>query len=329
LVFGGSPFNCCIAAHRRGLPVSVLGGLSTDLFGEKLRGHLQSEGVDLQLAPSFPNPTTLAFVSREEGKGEQYAFFKENAADRSIKKGIIAKAMYQKRFRAVHMSLGAVTLEDQQCAEAFQTFFSIAAKQGALRCFDPNIRANMIKKSGAEYSKMIEKLLRSVDLAKTSEEDAEFMYGEGVNLETIAVKWLKLGPKMVVFTLGSKGCTAFVSGEGAELIQKGMTLPDQCSGGKTMDAEGKVAAVADTVGAGDTFMGGLITGCLGSADSTLLPQLVQKQPFTSKETDLIEDVLKLAVTAAAINCSRTGANPPTRAEVEKAMGGNSFKHLKL
>lgn len=257
-------------------------------------------------------PTTLAFVSRDAG-GEKYAFFKENAADRSLTKAQVAKAMNKKKFRAVHMSLGAVTLEHPKMAEAFQTFFTIAGKQGALRSFDPNIRANMIKESSTQYSKRIEKLLRSVDLVKTSEEDAQFLYGDNVDINDLAAKWLKLGPKMVVFTMGSKGATTFLPGQ-YPLIRYDVKLPEQCAGGKTIDKDGRFVAVSDTIGAGDTFMGGLITGCLGSSTSTLLPQLVEKKPWTTREAELAGDVLKLAVTAAAVNCSRTGCDPPTLAE---------------
>lgn len=326
--FGGSPFNCCIAAHRLGLGVTFLGGLSTDMFGEQLHSHLHSGGVDVSLAPRLVNPTTLAFVSREAG-GEKYAFFKENAADRSVTKAHVARAMKQKKYKAVHMSLGAVTLEHQKMAEAFQLFYTLAGKQNALRCFDPNIRANMITEKPSAYSKRVETILRSVDLAKTSEEDAEFLYGEGLVLEDLAKKWLKLGPKLVVFTLGSKGTAAFALDAKSELVRKDVKLPEQCAGGKTLSKDGSFVPVSDTVGAGDTFMGGLITGCVGSNETTLLPQLVEKKPWTARETELLEDVLRLAVTAAAMNCSRSGCDPPSCAEAQKYLVQGPFKSLKL
>lgn len=326
--YGGSPMNCCIAAQRLGIPVTFLGGLSTDMFGEQLHTHLKGEGVLVDLCPRLPNPTTLAFVSRGEG-GEQYAFFKENAADRSLTKAHVESAMKTRKFRAVHMSLGAVTLEHQKCTEAFQTLFNIAGGHGSLRSFDPNIRANMITETPQKYSKRVEKMLRSVDLVKCSEEDAEFLYGKDVDISDLASKWIKLGPKLVVFTLGANGAVAFIPGPDSKLIRRDQKLPQFDGGSKTLSKEGKAAAVCDTVGAGDTFMGGLITGCLGASSSTLKPQLVKKEPFADRDVELVEDVLKLAVTAAAMNCSCFGCDPPRLTEAEKSIVEGPFKHLKL
>jgi len=315
---GGSPFNCCIAAQRLGLPVSLLGALSTDLFGEQLFGHLSKEGVDMELVLRLPSPSTLAFVCRSEGEGEKYAFFKENAADRSFTKAHVNRSMLGRRFRGVHMSLGAITLEHGPCAEAFALFFKMGGRQGALRSFDPNIRPNMIAGTGKEYSMSIERLLRQVDLAKTSDDDLEFLYGEGLELPTVAAKWLKLGPNLVVVTRGSKGAHAFVpQGDGKEPLLVAVSPPGEQP--NTIDAEGKSAPVVDTVGAGDTFMGGLVMGCLGTPDTApLLAQLVEKKPWDEAAVEHLRGVLERAATCAAITCSRMGADPPTHAEVQKA-----------
>jgi len=125
---GGSPFNCCIAAHRLGVPTTYLGALSKDLFGEELYGLLRDEGVNMDLVNRVDAPTTLAFVCRQQGGGEKYAFFKENAADRSLTKAYVSKVMKDRRFSGVHMSLGAVTLEQTSCAQAFQQFTELVGK---------------------------------------------------------------------------------------------------------------------------------------------------------------------------------------------------------
>merc|ERR1739847_59104 len=104
-----------------------------------------------------------AFVSRRAGEGEKYAFFKENAADRALTKKRVKEVLSTRRFDAVHMSLGAVTLEDKQMADAFRELFFVAGKQGSLRTFDPNLRSNMIKGGSASYRKKVEGLIRSVD----------------------------------------------------------------------------------------------------------------------------------------------------------------------
>jgi len=316
---GGSPFNCCIAAQRLGIPVSYLGALSTDLFGEELFGHLNRENVDTEMVARLPNPTTLAFVSRSAGEGEKYAFFKENAADRQLTKAYVEKSLRNKRFRGVHMSLGAVTLEYGPCAEAFETLFRLGGKMGALRSFDPNLRPNMIKESSTKYSKKIEKLLRVVDLVKTSDDDVEFLYGKDAQIADVCAKWLKLGPKLVIITKGSKGADAYIPQKDAAPFVVEVAPPGERP--NTINAEGKGVPVVDSVGAGDTFMGGLIFGCLGADvhDAPLLAQLVEKKAWDDASIELLRTVLRRAATCAAINCSRAGADPPTVAEADKVL----------
>merc|ERR1719512_629969 len=96
-----------------------MAALSTDMFGDQLYSILDREGVNLELVNRLDRPTTLAFVSRVPGQGEKYAFFKENAADRGLTKDDVQSALATNRFDAVQVSLGAVTLEDEQMREAF------------------------------------------------------------------------------------------------------------------------------------------------------------------------------------------------------------------
>lgn len=319
---GGSPFNCCIAAKRLGIPVTFLGALSTDLFGEALYGHLAREGVDMRMVTRLDKPSTLAFVSRSQGEGEKYAFFKENAADRSLTKSLVAKAVAGCRFRGMHVSLGAVTLEHGPSADAFAALFRAGGKQGALRSFDPNLRPNMIKGGAESYSRRIERFLTLVDLAKTSEEDVSFLYGEGAEVPALAAKWLKIGPKLVVITRGAEGAVAYVpQEEGAD--PAALTVPAPGEGPSTIDAEGKSVPVVDTVGAGDTFMGGLLSGCLGTGapgGASLLPQLLGEKPWDAEALEGLRAVLRFAAACAAVTCSRAGADPPTAAEAERALG---------
>merc|ERR1712070_276267 len=102
--------------------------------------------------------------------------------------------MSGKKFKSVHMSLGAVTLEDEHMVEVFTEFYNIAGKQGALRSSDPNLRSNMISGEPCQYAKRVEKFLASVDLVKMSDVDLEFLYGKGVDMDSVAAKWLQHGP---------------------------------------------------------------------------------------------------------------------------------------
>merc|ERR1712157_222819 len=167
---GGSPFNALLAASRLGLPVKYLAPLSTDFFGEQLYKLLEKEGVNLDLVTRVDQPTTLAFVSRTD-KGEQYAFFKENAADRALDKARVQQVLAANRFDAVHVSLGAVTLEDVTMKEAFEELLCTSGKHGSLRTFDPNLRGNMIKGGAESYRGLMESFLQEIDIAECSDDD--------------------------------------------------------------------------------------------------------------------------------------------------------------
>ena len=61
---GGGPYNSARAAGRLGMPVSWIGGLSSDRFGRDLEAGLSSAGVDLSMAQRTELPTTLALAFR-------------------------------------------------------------------------------------------------------------------------------------------------------------------------------------------------------------------------------------------------------------------------
>lgn len=321
---GGSPFNALLAAARLGMPVKYLAPLSTDMFGEQLYGLLEEEGVNLDLVTRVDRPTTLAFVSREPGKGEKYAFFKENSADRALDKARVQQVFESHRFDAVHVSLGAVTLEDVQMKEAFEELLCTSGKQGALRTFDPNLRSNMIKSGAESYRGLIEIFLQEVDIVKCSDDDIEFLYGTQ-QFEEVAKTWLSMvkGPKLVVVTQGAKGSTAYYPStpKGGQAGSIKTTPP--CKQPNTIDASGSEVALIDTVGAGDTFMGGVIQGFLSDARFKVCsdpPLKVALATAEWSESTLrhLENVMERAATCAAINCSRAGCNPPSCEEAEAA-----------
>lgn len=318
---GGAPFNALLAAKRLGMPVSYLATLSTDMFGDQLHGILAREGVNLDMVSRLERPTTLAFVSREPGQGEKYAFFKENAADRALTKEAVESALAARRFDAVHMSLGAVTLEDQQMREAFQTLFRLAGERGSLRTFDPNLRTNMITGDAASYRAAVEEFLSRVDVVKLSDDDLEFLYGKDVSHSEVVRKWFGLGPRLVIITAGAEGFTAYYpQPEGRKGIRGEIKMAPPGTRPNTVSSEGSSAPVIDTVGCGDTFMGSFISGMLGDekynfvGEGAPLLQAVRSAEWSEAALKHLSCILERAALCAAINASRAGCNPPTAAE---------------
>merc|ERR1719336_3465384 len=107
----------------------------------------------------------------------------------------------------------------------------------------------MIKGAAEIYCGRIEKFLRSVDLAKVSDADLEFLYGDKVDLTAIATKWLSLGPHLVVITKGSEGALAFYHEASSGKLNSFAVAPP-------------ATKVVDTVGAGDTCTGALLSRLL-------------------------------------------------------------------
>eukprot|EP00435_Cladocopium_sp_Y103_P021651 s2598_g5.t1 len=258
---GGAPLNVCIAASRMGAKVSFLGALSSDMFGEELYKTLQADNVDLSMVKRLPNPSTLAFVSKPPGSDVRYAFFKENAADRSLSARGVAELLSGKSFGALHVSLGAITLEDSVLAEAFEQAYKNTHSTKGFTSFDPNLRGPMVKSSPSLYAGRIEAFAQHADLIKSSDADIEFLYGAGADLEAVAKKWLQKGSKLVIVTRGPDGATAYFRGKSGQITSLAVKPP--CESPKTIDLEGNPAPVADTVGAGDTCMGTLLCYLLG------------------------------------------------------------------
>ena len=138
----------------------------------------------------------------------------------------------------------------------------------------------------------VEQVLR--DLVKCSDEDIAWLYGEDADLETVLRSWLEAGAAVVVVTRGKRGALA-LSASGARV-----EVPADPS-----------VVVADTVGAGDSFMGGL-EDALWSED---LVGADRREALRAVDTETLERIVRHAAAIADITVSRAGANPPTRDEL--------------
>jgi fructokinase len=137
----------------------------------------------------------------------------------------------------------------------------------------------------------VETLVAASDVVKLSEEDAHWL-APTTSPEQLLEQWLRLGPSVVVLTRGAAGAVA-VSGSGRVVVPT------------------PAVRVADTVGAGDSFMSGLIDG-LWEAELLGGPQ---RRALAEVSRQVLERVLRHAAQVAAVTVSRPGADPPTRAEL--------------
>ena len=278
---GGSPANTAVALARLGSPVLMLARLSTDEPGQLLRQHLIDNGVDLSRAVRTTDPSGLAVVSRDASGSASYRFALDSAADwlwtaQELRPLPDGVRALHAGSLALATAPGGAVLEDLLARERTRCTTSI----------DPNLRPGLLGPPGTARERM-RRWLGLADLVKASAEDVALLH-PGAGLAEVARDWAAEGPGLVVLTDGAAGVLA-VHGEDE------LRLP------------AVAVSVVDTVGAGDTFTAGLLhalgeAGALGDR-LTGLPRAV------------VEQALGYAARAAAITCSRAGADPPRAAEL--------------
>jgi fructokinase len=290
---GGSIFNIAIGLGRLGAPVGFFCKISTDFFGDSLLSVLTENHVDTSLCRRAPNPTTLAFVSlaAAEGAEPRFSFYANDSADRSLSLDDLPQQLPD-QIRGLHF--GSISLVLEPGASALE---ELMGREGGKRIIslDPNIRPSLIPVR-EEYRERFEKWLTSVDILKLSRADREWIYPD-LGLDECFDRWFDRGVSLILLTRGA---------EGAEAISRN---------GKKTFGETPRMEVADTVGAGDTFM------------AAALAYLMEKEYFDREsianlDEDQLAGLLGFANRAAAINCARVGADPPNRQELNQNLPGS-------
>jgi fructokinase len=278
---GGSIFNTAIALGRLGAKVSYFGGLSTDFFGDSLIESFKESGVDIKPAKIQALDTTLALVKLTNGQA-RYVFVDAASAGRMVTKKDLPKL--SKSCAALHF--GSISLIPEPCGGAFEALMKRETKSRVIS-LDPNIRPTLIK-SKRQHMARLNRLIPMCDILKISDEDVHWMTGHH-DLAKAAKAWLKKGPKIVAITKG---------GDGVEIYTKAFSF---------VQAAPKVV-VADTVGAGDTFTAGLLATLLKDGNLT-------KKTIAAISEDDVRRAADFAARAAAVTCTRPGANPPWAREM--------------
>jgi len=278
---GGALYNLCRALAQQGVGTQYLNPLSRDRFGRELAAQLVADGVVLAQPEPVQQVTSLAVVNLDAQGHPYYAFYREGVADRAVSAaglGDICAALPALQL----VCTGALALDARDTAIYLPW---LAAQRAAGRCVvvDANLRPSVMPDLAA-YRSTVHAALAHAHIIKASDEDLELL-GFPVATRTqageIARFFQDQGATRVALTFGAQGAWLAVDGITAEADAPRITL-------------------ADSVGAGDTFWG----NCL--ADWTLEPDHVPQR---------VARTLQLAMAAAAINCTRTGCQPPTSAEL--------------
>ena len=292
---GGAPFNVALTMARLEAPSVFLSNVSSDMFGDKICAELANDGVDLSLVQRVSDPSTLAFVKLEKGADPQYAFFFNQAADRSLTADTLPSLPADTS--ALHLSLGAITLEVEPVSSAFYRLFS-EKRASIFSSFDPNIRGKMIPDGAAYRQLLLHRWVPLFDLIKVSDADLAFLYGqheEALDIDAIADEWLSAsngGLSLLLVTRGAKGTVAY--------------RPNRS--GKVVEVALGPVEVQDTVGAGDSFQGAFLVSLRSKGK-------LEKGELAKMSDADVEDSLRFAARVAAVTCTRAGCDPPTLAEM--------------
>ena len=285
---GGAPANVAVAAARLGADTGFIGKVGKDAFGRSLRDTLKKEGVDISgLYEDENEPTTLAIVAVDDTGEREFSFYRNPGADTQLSEDEAVAALGDMP-QILH--IGSLSMTNSPSKEACVSAVRHAKQGGALISYDPNYRGALWD-SEERAVEMMKSLLPDADILKVSDEEMVMLTGTD-DFEEGSRILAEYGIRLVMVTLGSEG--VFLR-----------------YGDMTEAIPGFTVKVADTNGAGDTFLGAML------AQLTKRGRENGGDPFVGLGWDELKSYVKYANKAASITCSRHGAIPamPTAEEV--------------
>ena len=271
---GGAPANFLAAIAKFGGKVGMLGKVGTDTFGKLLTNTLRGAWIETKgLEAADDVFTTLAFVTLDENGDREFAFARKPGADTQLTFDELDLSLIDET-RVFHF--GTLSLTGEPARTTTYRAVEYAKAHGKLVTYDPNLRKPLWNDLNEAKEQMLWGL-RQADVVKISDEEVQFLWG--CSPEQGAERVLALGAKLVMVTLGPKGC--FLKNAQAE-------YHCGCPQVRTVD----------TTGAGDIFG--------GSAVSRFLE--LGKTPEQLTQEDLAY-MARYASAAASLSTEKSGAIP--------------------
>lgn len=274
---GGSAANVAVALARLGRPVRFATAWGDDARGRVLAAHVQRDGVVLHGDPVVLERTSTAIATLDEGGAASYTF------DLDWRLGPLPPVAA----RVVHACSIAAVVEPG-CA---QVVAALAAARGtSTTTYDVNVR-EAVTGTGPGLRLAVERVVAHADVVKASDEDLAALWPDRSE-EEVAAHLHGLGALAVVVTRGGDGAIVLLPSGRADVASPPTT-------------------VADTIGAGDTFMAGLVDA-LWERD---LLGASRRDALAALTPPAWQPLLSWAARVAAVTVSRPGADPPRRDEV--------------
>lgn len=272
---GGAPANVAVQACRAGVSAGFLGCVGDDMFGRFLFDTLQECGVDVTgLALDAEYATSLAFVQLDGQGNRDFSFYRSPGADTRLDAGKVDKKLIDD---CRVLCFGSLLLTAEPARSSVPSLVDYARAHGKITAYDPNWRPPLWASRDKGIAAM-GSLLGKADIVKVSEEELALLSGK-TDMEAGAAELLGQGVRLVVVTLGAKGCAAYTPGFALHR--------------NTYDTQ-----VRDTTGSGDSFFGALLSGIVLSGC---------RPEDLSKET--LSCILDFANAAGAVCATKMGAIP--------------------
>jgi len=275
---GGSPANVAVGLGRLGLDVMLATAIGDDAYGTMIEAHLTSSGVKLSDGSRRVGLTSSAIAHLAPDGSATYDF------EVTWDPGLISAP---DGVSAVHTGSIAATLEPG--ADDVEMLLRELAPT-AIVSLDPNIRPDLLP-DHEDVARRIERLVGLADVVKVSDEDLAWL-GSDEPGDRVAEQWLEAGPAIVVITRGAEGSTAF-------------------SRSGRIDVSTTPTTVVDTVGAGDSYMSGMLAGL----EREGLLAVEHRDDLGAIAPETLARVTSAASASAAWTVSRPGAEPPSPEEL--------------
>ena len=276
-VVGGGPANTAKALARLGYDVDFIDGISTDAFGVSARKELSMDNVGLGLCNLSEKPTCTAMVTLDSHGGASYEFLIDGTATFDFDKAWLPDP---ERLKPSVLHIGTLVTVIEPSASVLYDW-AVQVGEFAPIVFDPNIRPSVMG-DREKYCQAAEKWVGIASIVKVSDEDIAWLYPDE-SLDEVARRWISGGVNCVVITRGAQGLIGYTD-HGVE------------------EVDGITTEVVDTVGAGDTVGAIIVEGVIKHSVAGLVGHTLNA-------------VLHRAAVAAAITCSRAGAQPPRMHEL--------------
>jgi fructokinase len=271
---GGSPANVAVTLGRLGSSPRLLTDYAPDPRGAVIESWLRDSGV--RLVPGSASGAKTSVASSTLGPDGSATYTFDIRWDPRRPHMIGRPAVVHVGSFSTLLSPGASTVHS----------LVEQARHTATITYDPNLRPSLCP-DRTSVRAQVERLVALADVVKVSDEDLAWLYPDSEPRDVLT-HWAHLDePRVVVGTFGAEGALA--------------VLPDT----ETRCAA-PVTVVADTIGAGDSFMGALIHGLI---QHDLVGAHRREQLHTVK-AETMSAILQTCVDVAAITVSRPGADPP-------------------